>query len=732
MKQVIEELKTGRVRVVDNPATRCGSNEVLIKNAVSLISPGTEKLMIEMGKKSLVGKAIARPDLVSAAYQKAKKEGFLNVFREAMSRLDEPVPLGYSSAGTVIEVGANVRGFAVGDAVACAGHGYASHAEIIAAPPDLCTLIPKLKDGSALSFDEAAFVMLGGISMHGVRSAELTFGENVVVVGLGLIGLITAQIAAAYGCRVIGIDVNEAKVSLAKELGCAQSFMIGRDDVEGIVANLTGGRGADAIILAAATKDNSTIELAERIARQRGRIVLVGVSELTLTRKAFWDKELTFTVSKAAGPSRSLLPSYPSLPLEYVRWTEQRNLEEFLRLLSVGSVNVRKLISHRFTIGEAESAYAMILKGKESYVGVLIDYPKERSAATLVRLKDAHPSEMSGNKAVGARTTGGVTGAGMFARNILLPALKSVKGVTLRGISTKSGLSSRHTGERYGFEYATSDYQEILNDDTIGSVVICTRHHLHSSLVAEALQKGKSVFVEKPLAIRPGELDILLNASQRLGPEQMFMVGFNRAYSQLSMRLLELLRNRIAPLQAHVRVNASFIPSDHWTQDPAVGGGRIIGEGCHFVDFLQRLTGSNPKEVFASAISGTLGKYKPDDNVAITLTMEDGSVGTIMYSALGTKTFSRERVEVFWDESAAVIDDFRTLEFVHGSRKERKKLSSQDMGYNAEMGAFIHGPAALALTNFERSIATTRATFAVLESLKERRPVTIPDLKGDR
>jgi predicted dehydrogenase/threonine dehydrogenase-like Zn-dependent dehydrogenase len=732
MKQVIEELKTGRVRVVENPATRCGSNEVLIKNAVSLISPGTEKLMIEMGKKSLVGKAIARPDLVSLAYQKAKKEGFLNVFREAMSRLDEPVPLGYSSAGTVIEVGANVRGFAVGDAVACAGHGYASHAEIITAPPDLCTLIPKLKDGSALSFDEAAFVMLGGISMHGVRSAELTFGENVVVVGLGLIGLITVQIAAAYGCRVIGIDVSEGKVNLAKELGCAQSYMIGRDDIDSIVANLTGGKGADAIVLAAATKDNSTIELAERIARQRGRIVLVGVSELTLTRKAFWDKELTFTVSKAAGPSRSLVPSYPFLPLEYVRWTEQRNLEEFLRLVSIESVNVRKLISHRFAIGEAESAYAMILGGKENYVGVLIDYPKERPAATLVKLKHAQTFEKSSNAATGARTTVGVIGAGMFARNILLPALKSVEGVTLRGISTKSGLSSQHTGKRYGFEYATSDYQEVLNDDRIGSIVICTRHHLHANLVAEALRKGKSVFVEKPLAIRPEELDLLLEVYPHLRPEQMFMVGFNRPYSQLSVRLFELIRNRIAPLQAHVRVNASFIPFDHWTQDPAVGGGRIVGEACHYVDFLQRITGSNPTEVFASAISGALGKYRADDNVSITLTLGDGSVGTIMYSALGTKTFSRERIEVFWDESAAVIEDFRMLEFVHGARKERKKLSGQDMGYKKEMSEFIHGSSALSRPNFERAVATTQATFASLESLKERRPVALPDIKGAR
>lgn len=732
MKQVVEELKSGRVRVVENPAPRCGANEILIKTVASLISPGTEKLLIEMGKKSLVGKAMARPDLVMLAYRKAKREGFLNVFKEALSRLDEPVPLGYSAAGVVAEVGASVQGFALGDPVACAGSAYASHAEIIAVPPELCTKLPTLKDGTVLPFEEAAFVMLGGIAMHGIRSAELTFGENVVVVGLGLIGLLCAQIAAAYGCRVIGVDVNESKVQLAKDLGCEQSFVIGRHDVDSLVMNLTEGKGADAVVLAAATRDNSTIQLAERVARQRGRIVLVGVSDLSLTRKAFWDKELTFVVSKASGPSRSLVPSYPSLPLEYVRWTEQRNLEEFLRLVASGTVNVNKLISHRFPIGKAESAYAMILGGKANYVGVMIDYPAERPTSTIVQLRRGRAKQEMGSMTGGARTTVGVIGAGMFARNFLLPALKSDRGIRLRGIATKSGLSSRHTGDRFGFEYATSDYEELLNDDEIGSIVISTRHNLHANLVAEAIQKGKSVFVEKPLAIRPEEIAMLLGACRSFHPDQMFMVGFNRRYSQLTERLQSLLHNRVAPLQVQYRVNASFLPFDHWTQDPIVGGGRVIGEVCHFVDYLQFVSGANPTEVFATAISGSLGKYKSDDNVAITIALADGSVGTITYTALGTKTFSRERVELFWDESVAVIEDFRVLEFARGSKKERQKLSSQDMGYRKEMAEFIHGSAAVSQMNFERAVATTNTTFAILNSLKKRRPVKIQNIKGAR
>jgi predicted dehydrogenase len=317
----------------------------------------------------------------------------------------------------------------------------------------------------------------------------------------------------------------------------------------------------------------------------------------------------------------------------------------------------------------------------------------------------------------------------MFARNVLLPALKTVKGVRLRGISTKSGLSSRHTGERYAFEYATSDYNELLADDKIGSVLICTRHNSHANLIAEAIRKGKSVFVEKPMAILPRELEMLVDAYHHLRPNQMFMVGFNRRYSVLTQRLLHHLRNRIAPLQIHYRVNASFIPADHWTQDPAVGGGRIVGEVCHFVDYIQFLTGSDPSMTYASAISGTLGKYKPDDNVAITLSLADGSVGTITYTALGTKNFSREKVELFWDESAAVLEDFRMMEFVSGSSKERKKLSTQDMGYRKEVAEFIHGPVAIAQKNFARALSTTNTTFAIVESLKDRKPVEIEKIK---
>ena len=361
MKQVIEDMKNGKVRIVDLPVPQCGSNELLIQNRTSIISPGTEKLLIEMGKKSIAGKAMARPDLIRLAYQKAKREGFISVFREALARLDEPMPLGYSAAGVVIEAGRNVTGFAKGDYVAYAGSAIANHAEYNIVPPDLCIKIP-LRDNNPISFDEASFIMLGGIALQGFREAQLSFGENVTVIGLGLIGLLTVQIAKAYGCKVFGIDVSKQKIEKAKQLGCDYTFIVGKDEIESSIQNLTNGFGTDAVIITAASSDNKPIVLAETIARQRGRIVLVGMCEIKLTRKAFWDKELSFTVSKANGPGLGVKINPTPLTPDLYRWTEKRNLEEFLRLISSGAINTKTLITHRYSIDNAVKAYEMIKK----------------------------------------------------------------------------------------------------------------------------------------------------------------------------------------------------------------------------------------------------------------------------------------------------------------------------------------------------------------------------------
>jgi predicted dehydrogenase/threonine dehydrogenase-like Zn-dependent dehydrogenase len=724
MKQLTENLRNGVVRIVNNPRPSCGSMEILVRNVASLISPGTEKLMIEMGKKSLAGKAISRPDLARTAYEKAKREGFFNVFREALARLEQPLPLGYSSSGVVIEVGSQVKGFTVGDAVACAGSGYASHAEYISVPSDLAVKLTTKGNEPLLSFEESSFVMLGGIALQGFRCAMLTQGESVVVVGLGLIGLLTLQIAHAYGCTAIGVDIDKEKILLAKKLGIDNSFAIGEDDVEQTILNITKGQGADAIILAAATEDNSPIIFAERIARKRGHIVLVGVSELSLTRKAFWDKELTFTVSKASGPAMDGANNLVSMPVELVRWTEKRNLEEFLRLVEERRISLTPLITHRYSIDESSNAYDLILKGTERYVGIIISYPENTDSSSKVVRHNLTKEEKLSNIEP-PRNHIGLIGAGMFTRNIFLPVAKRSGAFKFIGVAAKSGLNSGHVAETFGFAYTTTDYSAILNDATIGSVLITTRHNLHGSMVAEALHAGKHVFVEKPLAIKDEDLRIIEEAFYKRNKTQLLMVGFNRRYAPLAKELLAGFENRITPLQILYRVNAGYIPGEHWTQDRTVGGGRIIGEVCHFVDFCQFLTKSDPIEVYTTSISGQMGKYYEHDNIQLSIRFQDGSLATIIYTALGSKMYSRERVEVFGGDIVGVLEDFKSLELFSGGKKKRKSLWNQDMGYTQELKYFLQCDPQYAEEIFHSILLTTRTTFAAMESLAKGKPISL-------
>jgi predicted dehydrogenase len=502
-------------------------------------------------------------------------------------------------------------------------------------------------------------------------------------------------------------------------------LVLGKDDVESALLDLTSGHGVDAIILTAATKDNSPILLAERIARQRAKIVLVGVSDLSLTRKAFWEKELRFTVSKAAGPSGRHTSSHSMLPIELVRWTEKSNLEEFIRLVANGSVRVGDLVTHRFAIDDAAAAYEMILKGRERYIGVLITYPEKASDDKSIQLAGEIASKSEVLTDQSPRVNLGVIGAGMFTKNILLPAAKKVEGIRFVGIAASGGVSSRHVGGKFDFEYVTSDYRALLEDRRIGSVLITTRHNLHAQFVEEALKAGKHVFVEKPLCITHQELSHLERTYRASGLGLMFMVGFNRRYSPLSKKLKEALGTKTSPLVAHYRVNAGFIPADHWTQDSQIGGGRIIGEVCHVIDYLQFLTGSDPVRVFATSIGGATGRFLQGDNVHLSIQFADGSLSSITYTAEGTKTFSRERLEVFYGESVAVLDDFRSLEIITGSRKKKRRLWNQDMGYRNELAEFINGSPEDSAERFRQAVLTTRTTFAAVESLRMGRPVTL-------
>lgn len=723
MKQVVQSYRNGKITLKDVPAPACKGGGVLVRTMASLISVGTEKLMIEMGQKSLLGKARARPDLVRQVWAKAKKEGFFSVYKEAMSRLDEPIPLGYSAAGVVAEVGTGVTGFRPGDRVAVAGAGFASHAEMVWVPENLCVPLPEEVD-----FEAAAFVMLGGIALHGVREAALTLGEKAVVLGLGLLGLLSVQFLKAQGCRVMGIDLDRQKCDLAVELGADLALVPGQDNVHEAVANFTQGFGADAVIITAASKGNQPILLAEAVARERARLIMVGVAELSLTRDAFWKKELQFAVSKASGPG-SLAPLYEAkgfdYPIAQVRWTERRNLETFIDLIVQGKMRVNRLITHRFPIQAALQAYEIILENREPYIGVILQYPQAAGDAAASRprrklIMEAAPAASMPASAAGV----GLIGGGMFTKNILMPALQKVPGVILKGAATTTGVTAQHLAQKFGFGFATTDYQDILAAADIGRVIITTRHNLHGKMVLEALQAGKHVFVEKPLCLTGEELDHIQAAYDGT---RLLMVGFNRRFAPLAQEVKRSLAARSTPLVMLYRVNAGYAPDDSWVHDPEVGGGRINGEVCHFIDFMVYLTDSEPIQVSTAAITGETGKYRRDDNVAITLTFQDGSVGTIIYTAKGSKSFSRERFEVFCEESVGVIEDFRRAQVVQGGRTRQIKKLSMDMGYVQEMEFFFRQTAAPTqeVGLFQAAVQVTRATLGAVESLRTGQAVRL-------
>jgi predicted dehydrogenase len=536
------------------------------------------------------------------------------------------------------------------------------------------------------------------------------------------VGLLSVQLLKAQGCRVMGVDLDRWKGELARELGADLVLVPGEDNVEEAAANFTGGIGADAVLITAASQDRGPILLAEAVARERARLVLVGEAELALTRKIFWTKELSFSVSKAAGPG-SLAPLYEGkgfdYPVGYVRWTEGRNLAAFLDLVAQGKVRVDRLITHRFSIGEALPAYDLILQNREPYLGVLLTYPQEEVAppTRTVRLKPVEVQPEAGD----CRSVG-LIGGGLFTKNILMPVVKQIKGVKLLGAATTTGATSQHLAKKYGFAYATTDYRELLQDPAIGSIIITTRHHSHCRLVLEALKAGKHVFVEKPLCLTEGELAEIRAAYDG---SRLLMVGFNRRFAALAQQVKTFVAARSTPLVMLYRVNAGFIPDDSWVHDPGSGGGRLLGEVCHFVDFLQFLCGSRPVQVNVAPIAGALGKYRADDNFILNLRFADGSIGTIVYTAKGSKAFSRERLEVFCEESAAVVEDFRRARFVQGGKVRNERKFSMDMGYRAELEFFFHTSGKLQNFNplWEQYAASTLGSLKAQEALLTGRTI---------
>ncbi len=717
MKQVSQHYRTGELTLIDVPAPICRDGGVVIATSASLISAGTEKVLMDLAKASLVGKAVARPDLVRKVVTKARQEGIKNTLRKVQAKLDTPIPLGYSCAGEVVEVGRHGGTFSVGDRVACGGAGYANHAEVNFVPKHLCVPLPP-----GVADEDAAFVTVGSIALQGVRQAEVTLGERVVVIGLGLIGLMTVQILVGAGCRVLGYDLDPNRAALAQALGAE----LGTTDSDALTArtlDLSEGHGADAVIVAASTKGDGPIQFAASLARLKGRVVVVGFVGMNLPRDIFYRKELELRLSMSYGPGR-YDPSYEEgghdYPYAHVRWTEQRNMAAFVELIARGVVTPQQLITHRVAFEQATEAYAL-LQSKQPSLGIVLTYNNRPSVHDLER---ARTVEVPQAKPVTGELGVGVIGAGNFARGVLLPVLEKQPGVRLTGVVTATGMSAEGTAKRFGFAYASTRVDKVLHEDAgTQAVVIATRHDRHAELAIAALRAGKQVFVEKPLALTLTSLreveKIAYAHSNRL------MVGYNRRFSPLVTRLRDEVAGRGALLM-HYRVNAGHIPADSWVHR-AEGGGRIVGEGCHFIDTLSAVCGELPVSVMALAAGGQ------QDCVSIQMMFEGGSVATLTYSALGDPSLPKERLEVFGTGVAATLDDFREVCVHKKNRRQRVRVRNQDKGFAGEFEAFVEavrsgGPMPISLASLVR---TTEATFAVHQSLQSGHVVRLPLICND-
>ncbi|HYH84177.1 MAG TPA: bi-domain-containing oxidoreductase [Pyrinomonadaceae bacterium] len=724
MKQLLQNLKTGEGTVADVPAPVARRGHLLVRTAASLISAGTERAFIELGRKGLVGKAKERPDLVRKVVEKVKSEGLTGTLRAVREKLDESHALGYSAAGIVVEVGEGVTDFRAGDRVACAGTGYATHAEMLSVPKNLCARLPE-----GVDFESGAFATLGAIALQGVRLAEPTLGESVVVIGLGLLGQLAAQLLKANGCRVFGVDLDASKVALAKSLGADDGCVTG-DGARASVAEWSRGRGADAVVITAATQSDEPVQLAGEISRLKGRVVAVGLVGMNVPRQIYFERELTLRVSMSYGPGR-YDPEYEErghdYPLPYVRWTEGRNIEAFLGLVAARSVQTAPLVTHRFRIEEGERAYRLISgDAAEPYLGIVLGYDTEREIERNVANQSSkfkvQSSKPEREKATRVRV--GLVGAGDYARRILLPQFKE-SGAEFVSIATASGVTARDVGGRYGFARFVSGAEEVLTDADVNLVVIATRHDTHAELARRALERGVDVFVEKPLALDDTQLDAVLEAASRT--RTRLTVGFNRRHSPHARAAKEFFAGRRAPLSILYRVNAGRVPRTHWTQDAREGGGRIVGEVCHFVDFMHFLTGALVERVHAEAVSSGDTQVACDDSVFITLKFADGSNGAIAYLAEGDRALQKERVEIFGAGQSFVIEDFRSATGYRDGRETRTRLRAQDKGQREQTRAVCAallegGPAPIPL---QELAATTRATFRILDSLRTGQPKAV-------
>lgn len=719
MLQVTQPIDGRATEVVEIPAPTCGPNEVLIANACSLISAGTEKSVVGLAKKSLLAKARARPDHVRRVLQKVRQEGLATTLQQVRAKLDQPMPLGYSSAGIVLEVGQGVQAFRPGDRVASNG----AHAGIVAIGQNLVASVP---DG--ISFDRACYAVVGSIALQGIRLARVELGSVVGVIGLGLIGQMAVSLLRAAGCTVIGTDLDPARCALAREMGAAWAETAGFAEA---VAGRTRGYGVDAVLITASTPSNSPLEMAAQVARAKGRVVAVGAVGMEVPRREFYPKELELIVSCSYGPGR-YDPIYEELgldyPYAYVRWTEQRNIQAVLDLMGAGQLDVGRLTTHTFPIERAVEAYEAIRSDSKA-LGVVLSYPAPAAVPSRRVAMPAVVGARSIDKPIGATLGVGFIGAGNFATAVMLPALAGQPGVALRSLCSAGGLSARNGARRYGFSYACSDAAEILQDPEIDVVFVITRHDLHASLLLDALRAGKHAFVEKPLAIRPDEMEAIeayLAEDREAGP--IWTVGFNRRFSAAARAVRDHFQGAAEPITATYRFNAGAIPPEHWTQDEEVGGGRLVGEACHAIDLLTYLIGSPPVRVHAEAVAAGESLRVTSDRCVITLRHADGSVSSILYTAGGDRAYSKERVELFGGGRVGVIDDFRRVELARGGRTTVRSWRGQDKGHKTEVAAFLEAARAggsMPIPAHEL-LAVSHAALGALESTRTGIPFDLP------
>ena len=708
MKILGQKLSDGSVTVVEAPDPILVDGFVRVKTLYSAISAGTEGGKVITGKMSLIGKVRSKPAQAMQVIGMAKSLGVKATYLKVKSKLEGAQPLGYSLCGKVIETSGDVNDLQVGDIVACAGGGYANHADEAVVPRNLVVKLPDGVDPKA-----AAYTTIASISLQGVRLAKPTLGETAVVIGLGIIGQLAAQILKSNGCRVFGTDLDEKQVKLALDTGAIDAGGVtGRDSIEALISDFSRGRGADMTIICAGTSSNQPVEFAGEVTRKKGRIVVVGAVKMELPRESFFKKELSFAVSCSYGPGR-YDPTYEEegtdYPYPYVRWTEGRNMEAILDGMASGAIDPRKATTHVYKIDDAPQAYEVIATKSEPFCGMLIEYPEtKRKEVKKVELKAA-VNPIKADK-IGI----GMVGPGSFAQTFLLPPLKSDKRIYFSSVCTRSGLTASDTGDRLGFRRAVGSIDEMLKDTETHAAVVATRHNTHAESVIKSIEANKAVFVEKPLCLTKDELKEIV--AKQKEKNTLVQVGFNRRFSKAAIASKKFIGLSHPPLTMMYRISAGHIPKEHWTQTEE-GGGRILGEVCHFIDLLQFFADSNPVSVHAYNIDTTDQSIVANDNTVISIKFADGSVGSIGYFAEGGKSMPKERCEIIGGNRSAVIDNFTKVELYGKSRKQTKKFSGK--GHSEEMVEFVTalktGKPAISM---DSQIATTLASFAVLESIE--------------